>query len=86
MNRVREQARTRAVTLRSIVASKAFARGLREVRNGIPFDPDNGTWNYERGRCFGFIAPIDMPLRIGKSLNPKALKLAETAFLHRSLI
>jgi hypothetical protein len=61
---VRKQARTHAVSTRSIVASAEFARGLDEVRKGLPFNPDNGDWNYERGRCFGFIAPLDMPLRI----------------------
>ena len=61
-------------------------RGLNEVRNGLPFNPDNDEWNYERGRCFGFIAPLDMPLRIGTRLNPKALKLAQAAFSRKLLI
>ena len=62
------------------------ARGFNEVRKGLPFNPDNDDWNYERGRCFGFIAPLDMPLRIGRTLNPSALKLAEKAFSRRLLI
>ena len=86
MSRVRKQARTRRVIARSIVASKEFARGLEEVRNNLPFNPDNNNWDYERGRCFGFIAPLDMPLRIGRALNPKALKLAEAAFDRNLLI
>ena len=86
MTRARRQARTRRVSTRDIVASKEFARGLDEVRSGLPFDPDNGSWDYERGRCFGFIAPICMPLRIGRKLNPKALKLAEAAFDRKLLI
>jgi hypothetical protein len=83
---VRKQARTYAVSVRRIVASREFARGLDEVRRGLPFNADNGDWNYERGRCFGFIAPLDMPLRIGTKLNPKALKLAEAAFARKLLI
>jgi hypothetical protein len=83
---VRKQARTHRVTIRDIVASKEFARGLDEVRDGLPFNPDSDEWNYERGRCFGFIAPLDMPLRIGRKLNPKALKLAEAAFARKLLI
>jgi hypothetical protein len=83
---VRPQAFTRRVPARKIVASWEFARGLEEVRNGLPFNPDNDEWNYERGRCFGFIAPLDMPLRIGRALNPKALKLAAAAFKRRFLI
>jgi hypothetical protein len=82
----RKQVRIRHVTVRSIIVSRDFARGLDEVRNGFPFDPDNDSWNYERGRCFGFIAPLDLPLRIGKRLNPKALKLAAMAFSRKLLI
>ena len=77
---VRKQARSYPASTRSIVASKEFARGFEEVRKGLPFNPDNDDWNYERGRCFGFIAPLDMPLRIDGALNPKALKLADAAF------
>jgi hypothetical protein len=82
----RKQASTLRVTTRAIVASRAFERGLDEVRRGLPFDPDKDDWEYERGRCFGFIAPLDMPLRIGRALNPKALKLAEAAFNRKLLI
>jgi hypothetical protein len=81
-----EQALTFPVTVRSIIASKEFARGVEEVRRGLPFNPDNDSWEYERGRCFGFIAPLDMPLRIGGRLNPKALKLADAAFDRKLLI
>lgn len=83
---ISKQVRTRRVSTRTIVASRAFARGLDEVRNGLPFNPDDDEWDYERGRCFGFIAPLDMPLRIGRKLNPKALKLAEAAFARRLII
>jgi hypothetical protein len=85
-NRTREQAETHRVSIRSIVASRDFARGLAEVREGLPFDADIDSWDYERGRCFGFIAPLDMTLRIGGPLNPKALKLAEAAFSRKLLI
>ena len=83
---IRKQARTHAASIHSIVASKEFARGLDEVRKGLPFNPDNGSWDYERGRCFGFIAPLDMPLRIGGKLNPKAVKLVDAAFDRKLLI
>jgi hypothetical protein len=86
MSRVRKQADTRRVSIRRILASFEFARGLDEVRNGLPFNSDNDDWNYERGRCFGFIAPLNMPLRIGNALNPKALKLAEAAFARKLLL
>ena len=83
---IRKQALTYRVSIHSIVASREFARGFDEVRSGLPFNPDNGNWDYERGRCFGFIAPLDMPLRIGRALNPKALKLAAAAFKRKLLL
>jgi hypothetical protein len=86
VGRVREQAKTIRVTTRSIVASTEFARGFEEARQGKAFDPNNDSWEYERGRCFAHIAPLNMSLRIGKSLNSKAIKLAEAAFQRRLLI
>jgi hypothetical protein len=83
---VRKQARTRLVTIFEIVESEQFARGVDEVRKGQPFNPDNDSWDYERGRCFGFIAPLDMPLRIKGKLNLKAVKLAQAAFARKLLI
>jgi hypothetical protein len=80
------QAATINTTTEWIVANKEFARGFEEVRKGLPFNPDNDNWEYERGRCFGFIAPLDMPLRIGRKLNPKAVKLADAAFNRKLLI
>jgi hypothetical protein len=85
-SRVREQASTRGVPITRIVGSRDFARGFEETRHGKPFNPDYESWNYERGRCFGFIAPLKMPLRVGTKLNPKALKLAKAAFMRRLLI
>jgi hypothetical protein len=58
-----------------------FARGLADIRAGRPFDThtDDDYWAYERGRLFGAIAPLSMPLFIGKKLNPKAIALYEAA-------
>ena len=83
---VREQAITYPASARDIISTRAFACGLEEVREGLAFNPNNDSWDYERGRCFGFIAPLNMPLRIGTRLNPKALKLAEAAFSRKLLI
>jgi hypothetical protein len=50
---IRKQAITRGVSLRTIVSSRAFARGLDDVRRGLPFNPDIidiDEWDYERGR------------------------------------
>jgi hypothetical protein len=78
-----KQIATVPITLHDILASPEFARGLNEARRAAPLNPDNGDWNYERGRCFGAIAPRNMPLRIGRALNPQALRLAEAAFLRK---
>jgi hypothetical protein len=58
-----------------------FARGLADIRTGRPFDDrlEDKYWAYDRGRLFGAIAPISMPLRIGKALNPKAVALYNAA-------
>jgi hypothetical protein len=63
-----------------------FARGFKDARAGIPFDWRIGgddidaAWDYERGRHFAFIAPLDMPLHINSKLNPKAVALCDAAF------
>ena len=84
--RARPQAITYPASARDIISTREFARGLEEVRNELPFNPNNDSWDYERGRAFGLIAPLNMPLRIGTRLNPKALKLAEAAFSRKLLI
>jgi hypothetical protein len=79
------QVLTTGTTIARIMASPEFARGLDDARKGVPFDWRNGTWNYERGRLFAHIAPLNMPLRIDEHLNPRAVALCDRAF-HRKLI
>ena len=80
-----EQIPTCPITTVAIMSSQEFGRGLSDARKGIPFDWRVDSWQYERGRLFGFIAPLTMPLRIGSKLNPKAIALCEAAF-ERNLI
>ena len=64
-----------------------FERGLNEARKGEPFDwRVEDAWEYERGRLFGHIAPVDMPLRIGGKLNPKAVALCGAALARKLII
>jgi hypothetical protein len=84
-DRTKEQIETRGITSVRIMSSPAFELGLSDVRRGIPFDWRNGEWSYERGRLFGHIAPLDMPLRIGGEINPKAVALLDAA-LNRKLV
>ena len=87
-----KQVPTRGVTTAKIMASRAFQRDLTDVRAGIGFDwrvggdDVNDAWRYERGRAFGFVAPLNMPLHIGRELNPKAVALCEAAFNRRLIV
>ncbi|WP_161855600.1 hypothetical protein [Bradyrhizobium sp. CCBAU 051011] len=81
-----DQVPTIRITTVQIMSSPEFELGLSDVRRGIPFDWRNGEWNYERGRLFGHIAPLDMQLRIGGKLNPKAVALYDAASNRRLVI
>jgi hypothetical protein len=85
----RPQADSVQVTVGKILGSAAFAAGVRDVREGRParFDAAfRDDWDYERGRQFAFIAPMTMPLRLGRRLNPAALEiLSEALFRHEIL-
>jgi hypothetical protein len=86
-----KQVPTRRVTIAWIMSSPEFKRGLDDARKGIAFDwrvsgsgcdgadGADGAWNYERGRLFAFIAPLDMPLRTGGRINPGAVALYNAA-------
>jgi len=80
------QISTMPVTAEEIMSSSAFKLGLSDVRRGVPIDWRNGSWDYERGRLFGHIAPLNMPLRIGGTLNPKAVRLFDAAYNRRLII
>jgi hypothetical protein len=81
-----EQVPTTRTTIAMIMGSREFARGFDDARKGVPFDWRNGDWNYERGRLFAHIAPLDMPLRIAGHLDPKAVALCKGAFDRKLII
>ena len=90
-----EQVRTKQVSISKIMASPFFRRGLEDARSGKPFDwciggdvssGANDSWSYERGRLFGHIAPLDMPLRIENTLNPRAIALCKLAFERKLIV
>ena len=86
---VAAQADTIGVTPRQIMGSVAFAAGVADVRAGKPtrFDSfGDDDWNYERGRQWAFIAPMSMPLRIGRRLNPEAVWLLRAALAHGEIL
>jgi hypothetical protein len=82
----KKQVREVPVTIRSIMQHPNFARGLADIRAGRSFDWLVDCWAYERGRLFGMIAPVTMPLRVKGKLNPKAVALCDAAFERRLVI
>jgi hypothetical protein len=86
---VAEQADTIGVTPRQIMRSAAFAAGAADVRAGKPIRFDSfgeDDWAYERGRQWAFLAPMSMPLRIGRKLNPEAVALFSRALVRREIV
>jgi hypothetical protein len=62
----------------SVMCHPHFARGLDDIRTGRPFADriDDPLWAYERGRLFGAIAPLTLPLFVkGRRLNRQAVHL-----------
>ncbi len=80
------QVPTRRTTTTAIMASPEFECGLDDARKGVPFDWRIDEWNYERGRLFAYIAPVSMPLRIGRRLNEGAIALYRAARERRLII
>ena len=91
------QVSTKPCSTQRIMCHPNFSLGLAHIRAGQPFDADvvddvedewgvRLYWAYDRGRLFGAIAPLSMPLFITKGrLNPKALALFRAAY-RRGLI
>lgn len=72
------QVATRKTTALAIMRSRAFQRGVSDVRTGkVPRFDEVGLdqWNYERGRLWATLAPRSMPLMLAGRLNPKAADL-----------
>jgi hypothetical protein len=83
-----QQVQTTVTTVERIMTTAAFGRGVADARKGIPFDwrITEDAWEYERGRHWAHIAPLDMPLRIGGQLNPKAVALYRAAAERKLII
>jgi hypothetical protein len=77
-SKVADQADTTQVSIRSIMRSPAFRRGVEEyrARKRPDFDCGGDDWNYERGRQFAAIAPHDLSIT-----SPLAVKLFERSIL-----
>jgi len=68
-------AKTRTVTLRSIITNAAFRKGYEEAKKGLPLAADGfdykTVWQYERGRQFAFC--YDGRLKEGNRVRMDAL-------------
>jgi hypothetical protein len=78
-----QQVKTRRTTVVAVMSTPEFAKGFEDVRRGVQFDWRIDSWEYERGRHFGCIAPLDMPLKIAGKLNLKAVALYDAAVKRR---
>ena len=83
-----KQIDTTRTTTRAIMGSAAFAAGVTDVRIGLPtrYDSFGDDWDYERGRMWAFIAPMSMPLRIDRRLNPEAVRLFDRAWSAKEIV
>lgn len=74
-----DQVPTRPITIREIMASTEFARGVNDARahRGYPHDFDdwaaNDCWSYERGRQWASLAPRGMPLKRNGQITALAM-------------
>jgi hypothetical protein len=68
-------AKTRTITLRSIISCAAFRKGYEEAKKGLPINSDGfdykNVWQYERGRQFAFC--YDGRLKEGNRVRIDAL-------------
>jgi len=55
---IMSNAKTRGVTLRSIISAASFRKGYEDAKKGLPLAADafdyKNVWQYERGRQFAF--------------------------------
>jgi hypothetical protein len=85
-----KQVETRNVKCETIMRSKYFVRGFKEVKAGKPFDYDfcpddsNDLWDYERGRLFSLV--FDGPIKSGNRVLRSAVLAFSSAYWNGSII
>jgi len=78
-----QQVKTSTVTFRSVMKTALFNRGVKEAREGKPFNYDAGTtlneqWAYERGRIFGTRFKQGS-VKHGGAVTPEAIRAMQVA-------
>ena len=75
-------AKTRTVTLRSIISCAAFRKGYEEAKKGLPLASDRfnyaDVWQYERGRQFAFC--YNGRLKEGRQIRMDAVLAFQQAY------
>ena len=86
---------TRNVTAKSVIHSRVFGVGFKEVLQGKPLNHrvnwnTDQQWNYERGRQFAYycfaIGKPDLPLKINKQVSWAAIDHLSDAIRTRAII
>lgn len=81
------QCKTKRVTYKQILNSKAFNLGVEDVRKGRPFRydiPEAEEWNYIRGRHFAQI--YRGPIKAGRSVRYDAIVELHGAWVQGAII
>lgn len=77
------QVKTSNVSFKSIMKTALFNRGVKEAREGKPFNYDVGAtpkeqWAYERGRIFGTRFKQGS-VKYGGAVTPEAIRAMKVA-------
>jgi hypothetical protein len=81
-----EQVVTVPTTTAAIMSHPDFELGVADRRTGRPMPPLCDSWDYERGRLWACLAPVDLALHIGGRLNPRAVALYDAACLRKYIL
>jgi hypothetical protein len=80
--------KTVVVTLRSIIASRAFQDGYRDAMRGKPWNGDSymddKAWSYERGRQFASL--YSGQIKAGRDVLPEAYSAFREACRSRDIL
>ena len=81
------QCKTKRITYKQILNSKAFNQGFQDARKGRPFNydvPENDEWHYIRGRHFAQI--FDGQIKAGRNVRYDAIYEFNNAWARRLII
>lgn len=80
------QVPTSATSITAIMKSRAFRRGVDDARSHRRPAFDLDCWEYERGRLFAALAPVEMPVMENGRLHRPAVAICRKAFSRKEII